>query len=125
MKKSICFLLTIVFLLSFRICFAEGIRKMELSWSLDASGVSLIKLYYANSQDMSNRKWHQNCQAPIENPIGSGSYTMICLDIPVTEYPAYIQIVAQLSDLSEIVSNVQVIASEPVYTPKIMDVIVK
>ena len=93
------------------------IPTMRLSWTLaDTSGISQYKLYYSSSSAMSPKTWHQECGTATEDP--AGTFAMTCTNIPINTFPAYIQVTAQLTDGSEIPSNIQEIAEDPSnYTP--------
>ncbi len=124
MKKTICFLFTVFMLLAASgVYAASSMPKMNISWTINTTGITQFKLYYASSPDMVNKQLHQECVAPTEDPTGSGNYSMRCTNIPISSYPAYIQVVGQSTDQSEIPSNVQKIPSEPLYSPDIIEII--
>jgi len=123
MKKTIYFLTVFMLFATSGVYAASSIPKMNLSWTIKTTGITQFKLYYASSPDMVNKQWHQECVAPTEKPINSGNYSMSCTNIPVLSYPAYIQVVGQLTDQSDIFSNVQEIPSEPFYSPEIIKII--
>lgn len=123
---SVCFFM--LFVVTSTAFAANSIEKMHLSWTT-APGLNQFRLYYASSADMSNKQWWQECSAVTEDLNSPGSYSMDCTNIPIYSYPAYIQVGVILADQSEILSNVQEIASAPVSTPvsapAIIDISVK
>lgn len=89
-----------------------NIPTMTLNWTLpDTSESSQFKLYYSLNADMSVKTWHENCTDP--SALTQGAFSMTCTNIPITSFPAYIQITAKTSEESEIQSNIQIIDSDP------------
>lgn len=122
MKKTISILLFFISILNAQIVLAE-IPTMKLTWSIsDTSNISQIKLYYSYDSNMNEKIWQQECTSPVEDQ--PGSFSVICTNVPINSYPAYIAIVAEFTDNSKIMSNVQKIPSDPVIkkpAPTIVD----
>lgn len=111
MKKAISTLLFFISILNAQIVLAE-IPTMKLTWSLsDTSNMSQMKLYYSYHSNMDAKIWQQKCTSPIEDQ--PGSFSMICTNVPINSYPAYITIVAEFTDNTKIMSNIQEIPSDP------------
>ncbi len=64
---------------------------------------------------MADKIWHTECSPPEEKT--PGSFSMICTNIAINSFPAYIQVAAVLNDLTEITSNIQTIPEDPANSP--------
>ena len=111
MKKMLCYMFFCITILITQTALAD-IAIMHLNGTIsDTTGISLVKLYYADNNNMTNKILHLESTNSIEE--SQGTFSMTCTNVPINTYPAFIQIAAEFTDGTEVNSNVQEIAEDP------------
>lgn len=107
------------FMISFFLTFLSAhlaqadINNINLNWSgsPEANSENFL-VYFSFLNGMEDKIIHSICDKPVETVLGE--YKMSCTNVPITSYPAYIQI-AYIDNQSNttIFSNIQEIAKDP------------
>lgn len=120
MKIFISTAITLLTITLATISFAAS--DVTVEWEMtDTTNVTGYKMYYSSDSNMANKIWHQECQAPVEEP--ALYFTMLCPNVPLDPAQTTYFTVVAVTATDEVASDINTItvSQPPVPIAKIPD----